>query len=919
MRDELAGRSGPCPTCKNTLTVPAVAAPKSVPTGQISGMPSSLHQAGLDVGVTIDSPRRTQGNEERSAVADLLAGRARTGGRYVVEKEIARGGMGAVVRAVDCDIRREVAVKYMLTDGDAAQKARFVEEAQITGQLEHPNIVPIHELGVDAERRLFFAMKMVRGRSLAQVLDDLRKKSATAEFTWSLGRLLNIYTNVCYALAYAHSRGVIHRDLKPANIMLGDFGETYVMDWGLAKVVARRESDSAPTAAPSEFTIRTDGGPAPTATSADGSGSHSSQVATSREVEGELTQDGAILGTPSYMSPEQARGDVQALDQRSDVYSLGAILYELLTLQSPVEKGGGAMALVMRVAEGQIKPPELRAPDRAKAGKIPKELSAVAMKALALKPGARYQTVEALRHDVERFQEGRSVSAKHDTPWESAVKFVRRNKAFSAATGVGVALLAVVLAVAFNVNYQARLRAESAQAQAEQNYIAFEAAQQAKNEAIRNSIPGTLRAARQLANDGAVDDALKQIALVRTYEPNNPQAALLRGQILTAQRNWPEAAKELAFYRRHSPSDPDTSTLFKLVITGKTDDLVLLYEAANVLQRQHLFRLTPLLLQDAAKLLEARKPLQALYDKEVKARFPGAYVSLQNNGELYAGFGSMGELVDVRELTGMQLNRINFGSCAKLADLEGLRGMPLTRLDLYRCRNVSSLEPLRGMPLTELTCQECPKISDIEPLRGMPLEVLNLNLTAVADFGPLAGMPLRRLDGGCPVSDLSPLKDMPLEYLWLSSQAIRDLEPLRGMPCTELRLTGQGITSLEPLRGMPCKKLSIYDCYNVESLEPLRGMPCVELNLYKGGKITDLEPLRGMPLQLLNLDGSGAKDLTPLADLPLRTITFNLGRIEKGLEALRGIKTLTQISPGGGLLSAAEFWKRYDAGEFTKK
>lgn len=230
LRDELAGRSGPCPTCKQKLTVPQPTKPAAAPTGRISGTPSSLQQAGLDVGVTIDPPRGAQSYEERSAVADLLAGRARTGGRYVVEKEIARGGMGAVVRAVDCDIRREVAVKYMLTDGDAAQKARFVEEAQITGQLEHPNIVPIHELGVDAERRLFFAMKMVRGRSLAEVLDDLRKKSATAEFTWSLGRLLNIFTNVCYALAYAHSRGVIHRDLKPANIMLGDFGETYVMD-----------------------------------------------------------------------------------------------------------------------------------------------------------------------------------------------------------------------------------------------------------------------------------------------------------------------------------------------------------------------------------------------------------------------------------------------------------------------------------------------------------------------------------------------------------------------------------------------------------------------------------------------------------------------------------------------------------------
>src|SRR5207249_5086294 len=149
----------------------------------------------------------------------------------------ARGGMGAVIRAVDCDIRREVAVKYLLNQSDSKKKLRFIEEAQITGQLEHPNIVPIHEIGVDKEQRLFFAMKMVKGRSLAQVLDELRDQPQTAEKEWPLSRLLNIFVNICHGLAYAHARNVVHRDLKPANIMVGDFGEVYVMDWGLAKML----------------------------------------------------------------------------------------------------------------------------------------------------------------------------------------------------------------------------------------------------------------------------------------------------------------------------------------------------------------------------------------------------------------------------------------------------------------------------------------------------------------------------------------------------------------------------------------------------------------------------------------------------------------------------------------------------------
>lgn len=946
LRDEFAGRSGPCPTCKQKLTVPQASAPVVVPSGPISGTPSSLQQAGLaertDIGVTLAGPSAANPSAERSAVADLLAGRARTGGRYVIEKEIARGGMGAVVKAVDCDIRREVAVKYMLDDRDFTHKARFIEEAQITGQLEHPNIVPIHELGIDAEKRLFFAMKMVRGRSLAQVLDELRKQPTLAERTWTLGRLLTIMTNVCYAMSYAHSRGVIHRDLKPANIMLGDFGETYVMDWGLAKVVALHdplappeqvEAPPEPSSATAEFAIKTKGsksstrtiGPAPAtpassgfgADSGSGSGSTSGgKVVTSRELEGELTQDGAIMGTPSYMSPEQARGEVQKLDPRSDIYSLAAILYEMLTLESPVEKDGGAMAILTRVVEGKIKPPEVRTPERAKAGKIPKELAAVAMKGLANRAENRYQTAEGLRRDIERFQEGRSVSAKQDTPWEAAQKFVRRNKAFSAATGVGVAMLAAVLAMAFSINNAARVRAESAQAEAELNYANFENEQKAKNDAIRKSLPGTLRAARQLANDGAVPEALTQIALVRSYEPNNLDARLLQGQILVAQRKFAEARQQLGMYLQQRPTDRDAAALYRIAATKKTDDLVALYEAAEVLRRQKLFHLTPLLLQDAAKLREARKPLHLLYDKHTRDAFEGRGVSLEDNGELRFSIGGL-QPTEVKALANMQLNRLYLNSSYKLVDLEPLRGMPLTYLDLYRCSSLTSLEPLKGMKLKFLSLEGCEKIDDLEPLRGMPLEDLNFVGTSVSSLDPLAGMPLTRLRARGVFSDLEPLRGMQIETLSIGSDSLRDLEPLRGMPCTELRLDGgPNLVSLEPLRGMPCKKLWVYTCPKVQTLEPLRGMKCVYLNLYNTPGIKDLEPLHGMPLEQLVMNLNGATDLSPLVGMPLVEIVVDTHKIKRGIDVLREIKTLKRISTAGLSLSPAEFWKRYDAGEF---
>jgi serine/threonine protein kinase len=635
VNDELEGRCGQCRSCNQSVTVPLIDRSSELPptTGPSDGSLSGLQQGGVDLGETIVTPKNSSAAEHSSS-ASLLAGQSRQGSRYVIENEIARGGMGAVVRAIDCDIRREVAVKYMLDESDQDRKARFVEEAQITGQLEHPNIVPIHELGLDDEKRLFFAMKMVHGRSLGQIIKELRDQPSMSERVWPLSRLLNIFVNVCHAMAYAHSRGVIHRDLKPANIMVGDFGEVYVMDWGLAKVLSQVQPVRAPgdsTATPEDF-FASLAGEADSATSGGGS----AKVETIRETE-ELTQDGSIMGTPAYMSPEQARGDVLTLDQRSDLYSLGAILYELLTLQPPIEKGGGHVAVLRRVTSGEIMLPEKRTPQRFRQGWIPRELSAVAMKALATQPEQRYSTCEALRRDIERFQDGRSVSAKDDRPWEAVVKFAKRNKGFSAAAGTGLLVLSVVLAVAFNVNNAARVRAEKSQLTSETNHKNYLKEQQAKNDAILKSIPGTLLMARQLANDGAVPEALAQIALVRSYDPKNIEARLLLAHIYLAERRWREAVDELAIYKFHHPEDRDAAALHKLASRNKTDDLVAMFAVAEILTRHRLFNLTTRLLNDAPKLREAREPLRALYDKQVKTVWPRSGVTLTQEGQLDLG------------------------------------------------------------------------------------------------------------------------------------------------------------------------------------------------------------------------------------------------------------------------------------------
>ena len=245
-------------------------------------------------------------------------------GRFEVHGEIGRGGMGAVLRGRDPVLGRDLALKVLLHNhhGDAEVLRRFHEEARIGGQLQHPGLVPVHELGADGDRP-FFAMKLVEGRTLSALLKE-RAKPAD-----ELPRFLGILEQVCQAIGYAHARGVIHRDLKPVNIMVGAFGEVQVMDWGLAKVIGRLPAMKATVDA--EQSIRT--------ARSDSDGSES--------------RAGSVMGTPAYMPPEQARGEIEQLDRRSDVFGLGAILCEILTGQPPFT-GRDANEVLRRAGRGDL-------------------------------------------------------------------------------------------------------------------------------------------------------------------------------------------------------------------------------------------------------------------------------------------------------------------------------------------------------------------------------------------------------------------------------------------------------------------------------------------------------------------------------------------------------------------------------------
>lgn len=243
--------------------------------------------------------------------------------RYQLQGEIARGGMGAILKGRDADLGRDLAVKVLLAEHKEkpAVIQRFVEEAQIGGQLQHPGIAPVYELGQFKDQRPFFTMKLVKGKTLSALLED---RSSPEE---DRAKFLGIFEQICQTMAYAHSRGVIHRDLKPSNIMVGAFGEVQVMDWGLAKVlgeggvVDEKRANDKRTNMSIIQTIRSLGSDSPASIGSASTGSH--------------TQMGSVMGTPAYMPPEQALGEIDRLDQRSDVFGLGAILSEILTGEPP--------------------------------------------------------------------------------------------------------------------------------------------------------------------------------------------------------------------------------------------------------------------------------------------------------------------------------------------------------------------------------------------------------------------------------------------------------------------------------------------------------------------------------------------------------------------------------------------------------
>jgi eukaryotic-like serine/threonine-protein kinase len=425
------------------------------------------------------------------------------GERYQVRHVSKKPGAARVVLVHDSQMGREVVLKELpatptlphQAENWSATAARFLREARVTAQLEHPNIVPVYEMGRRPDGALYYTMRFVRGKTLGEALDE-------CELPHQRLRLLGSFWDICNAVAFAHSKGVVHRDLKPHNVMVGEFGETVLLDWGIAKVTGQTDPEAEPSAR---------------------------QIDALNDPGSAVTMVGTAIGTPAYMSPEQALG--QKVDHRSDVWGLGAILYQILTGRPPFQ-GKTSFETIRQVVQGQLVPVCQVVPE------APPELAGIAEKAMSRDIGLRYQSAKELAEDVSAYLTGGRVRAHQYTSWELLKRFAEKNRmALAAAALVFFVIIGALVAVSVALRRESLARALEHKERLVANYhlaqaYAEKSAHLVGDRALLDA--GIYAAAALQHNPAHAQSPYADLQFAATTQPGQTLTALAAGHVYAA-------------------------------------------------------------------------------------------------------------------------------------------------------------------------------------------------------------------------------------------------------------------------------------------------------------------------------------------------------------------------------------------------
>ncbi len=719
-------------------------------------------------------------------------------GRYTLLEKIGEGGMGEVWVAKQTEpVKRRVALKLIKAGMDSkAVLARFEQERQALAVMDHPNIARVFDGGMTSAGLPFFVMELVNGLPLNKYCDDARLTP---------NERLELFVQICHAVQHAHQKGIIHRDLNPANILVCEVDgnpDPKVIDYGVAKATAGKLTEDSM-----------------------------------------FTQFGAVVGTLEYMSPEQAGVANDDIDTRADIYSLGVILYELLTGLKPIDakrlKSTALLEMIRVIKEEEPKKPSTRlstdaglAPLAERRQTDPRTLTAllrgdldcVVMKCLEKNRSRRYDTANGLAADIRRHLAHEPVLARPPSTAYRLQKAWQRNKlACTAACAVAAAL---VIGIAASLWQAQRAQNEAAKAKEAQQRTATALAE------LRATAPVFVEQARALAAKEKFAEAIEKIDYALKLQPESAEFFVAKADLLQCQLKLAEAAdvyrQALRVKSGFARAEASLKLCDELLAAPRSEkgrltreSLVKLYAAMQQQQRPaaELMPVARLVGEERKLLMDYW--LMRLADLTVSASRPlKDRLKVSDDGRLALDLSDTA-VVDLAPLAGAPISALYLSRCKKLADLTPLRGINLSSLDVNET-NVSDLSPLSEMhSLTVLNLDKC-KVTDLSPLSGLRLKFLYLEECGISDLAPLRNMPLEGLNlRDSPVSDLSPLAGMPIQYICLTSIPVEDFSPLATFKMKKCMLQNVRIGDLSVLRGQPLTDLVLNSCTSARNFAVL--------------------------------------------------------------------------------------------------